>query len=160
MDGYEEASAAGWDDVALSPTAPTGPAGEYLELPESGWGALVGWTVGPARLVRCPDRPEDHTTVITTISPAGDDHQARPRTAAEQTDLDADINTYLHDAGLPARPPGYRWFLRLPAGHDEDRFWNAVHESLNREQPTATHPADIARQVRTILQEIYGDTRR
>ncbi|WP_428966037.1 DUF5956 family protein [Micromonospora fluostatini] len=104
MDDYDKASAARWDDVALSPNAPTG---EYLELPESGWGALVGWTAGPARLVRCPDRPDRHTTVITTSSPAGDDHQARPRTAAEQGDLDASSRRHRppspHDPGRDLR---------------------------------------------------------
>ncbi|WP_434739377.1 DUF5956 family protein [Micromonospora sp. SH-82] len=158
MIDYGETSANSWDDVELSPEAPIEPAGEYLELPESGWGALIGWTAGLARLVRCPDRPDRHITVVTTSGPAGDDHQARPRAAAEQTEIDADINAYLQDAGIPARLSGYRWFLRLPAGHGEDRFWSDVHESLNREHATTTHPADIARHVRKILHEIYGDT--
>ncbi|GAA2194403.1 hypothetical protein GCM10009848_58230 [Micromonospora lupini] len=37
----------------------------------------------------------------------------RPRSAAEQVDLDTDIDAYLRDAGIPARPFGYPWFLCL-----------------------------------------------
>ena len=155
MSDQVEKGAGNWDDVQVSPEAPLTAAGDRVELPESGWGALVGWTAGLDRMVRCLDRLDRHMTVVTTTSPAGDDRQTRPRTAAEQADLDADINTYLRDAGIPARPSGYRWFLRLPPGYGEGRFWNELHESLNREPTAATHPADIAYQVRKILQDIY-----
>ncbi|MEU5949573.1 DUF5956 family protein [Micromonospora sp. NPDC049460] len=158
MSGHAEASAESWDDVELSPEVPIVPASNWLELPQSGWGALVGWVAGLTRLVRCPDRPDQHVTTITTSSPTGTHYQVRPRSAAEQADLDADIDAYLRDAGIPARPSGYRWFLRLPAGYGENRFWNDVHESLNREHVAATHPADVARYVRKILHKIYGTT--
>ncbi|SCE91680.1 DUF5956 family protein [Micromonospora mirobrigensis] len=155
MGGQLGAGPGGWIDVPLSAEAPPAATGEYVELPASGWGALVGWAAGPAKLVRVPERPEAHTTVMTTSGPAGDRHRRRPRTEAEQVELDGDIDIYLRDGGIPARPAGYRWFLRLPAGYHEDEFWSELHEALNHAHPAATHPACIARQVGSILREIF-----
>ncbi|WP_141722206.1 DUF5956 family protein [Micromonospora haikouensis] len=128
-----------WDNVPLSPTPPTGD--EYVELPENGWGGLLGWCAGPARLVRVPDQVEAHTTRVFCSSPAGDEQYSRPRTQEEQVDIDADINGYLHDCDVPARPAGYRWFLRLPGGYSEDRLWADLNAAL---PSSAIHPADIA----------------
>ncbi|MEV5819553.1 DUF5956 family protein [Micromonospora haikouensis] len=144
-----------WDDVPLSPTPPTGD--EYVELPENGWGGLVGWCAGPARLVRIPDQVEAHTTRVFCSSPAGDEQYSRPRTQEEQVDIDADINGYLHDCDVPARPAGYRWFLRLPGGYSEDRLWANLNAAL---PSSAIHPADIAPRFSEVVQRIYSDSAR
>ncbi|MCX4471412.1 hypothetical protein C5N14_28200 [Micromonospora sp. MW-13] len=144
-----------WDDVPLSPAPPIGD--EYIELPESGWGGLVGWCAGPARLIRVPDQVEAHITTVTRSSPAGDEQYSRPRTYDEQAIADADINDYLHACGAPARPTGYRWFLRLPAGYSEDRLWSDLIGGL---PSSAIHPADIAPRVDDIVRGIYADAGR
>ncbi|GGL87848.1 DUF5956 family protein [Micromonospora yangpuensis] len=153
-----ETSAGGWHDVPLLPAslAPTD-GHEWFELPESTWGALVGWTAGTARMARVPDRVESHSTVTTTNGPAGDERQVRPRTADEQADVDATINEYLQACGAPARPPGYRWFLRLPTGYSEARLWAEVNEAL---PPSAINPADVASRITQIVSGMYADVGR
>jgi hypothetical protein len=152
----------GWDDVPPLATDPSaspnvgGTDGGYLELPESGWGALVGWSAGIARLARYPDRADLHTTTTTTVGPGGEEHESRPRSADEQAQVDTDIDDYLGDAGIPARPRGYRWFLRPPPGWGADRFWDALNSPLNRDHPPATRPRELAARLRDILAEVYA----
>lgn len=157
MDGDRDADP--WNDVTRLTSEP-GPGaaaadGGLVELPEAGWGALVGWFAGPARLVRRPDRIDRHTTVVTIVDSSGERRITRPRTDAEQDEIDADIDGYLRDAGIPARPPGYRWFLRLPAGLDEDQFWDGLNTALDEARPTPTHPRDTADAVREHLHRLY-----
>ncbi|GIJ28302.1 hypothetical protein Vqi01_34640 [Micromonospora qiuiae] len=149
-----ETSAGGWNDVPLMPAPPaTTDNREWFELPESTWGALVGWTAGTARMARVLDRVESHSTVITTSGPTGDDREVRPRTLDEQAGVDATINEYLQACGAPARPPGYRWFLRLPVGYSEARLWAEVNEAL---PPSAIYPADVAPRVAAIVAGMYA----
>jgi hypothetical protein len=141
----------GWDDVATVPGP--GPAG-HVELPENGWGALVGWAAGVERLVRCPDRLDRHATRITTTSGTGTGTYERTRTAAEQAEVDADINEYLAQAGAPPRPSGYRWFLHVPAG--TTNLERILNNALDAAEPPPVHPRDIARHLRSALRALYG----
>lgn len=51
-------------------------------------------------------------------------------TEAEIEEMEDDIDHYLSVSGLPSRPHGYRWFLRLPSGiKDENDFWSRLNES-------------------------------
>jgi hypothetical protein len=51
-------------------------------------------------------------------------------TGEEVQDIENGIDSYLLDSGLPARPHGYRWFLRLPAVvNDEQEFWSLLNEA-------------------------------
>jgi hypothetical protein len=127
----------------------------WIELPESGWGALVGWVAGASRLRRIPDEPGQHVTVITEVSPDGVRFSTEPRSTAEQSWVDADITGYLADAHVPARPAGYRWFLLPPRSTDEDEFWAAVNDGLAQIAPRATHPAEIVQPLRRVLAELY-----
>ncbi|MFF3855700.1 DUF5956 family protein [Micromonospora sp. NPDC002575] len=144
-----------WHDAPLSPAPPAGD--DYIELPESGWGALVGWCAGPARLIRVPDRVEAHTTRVVCISPAGKEQYSRPRTREEQDEIDVDIDVYLRECGVPGRPAGYRWFLRLPSGYKGDRLWAEVGEA---QTSSAIHPADVAPRMAEIVARVYADTGR
>jgi hypothetical protein len=141
-----------WDRVT---TLTTEPGGGLIELPESGWGALVGWLAGPAHLARRHDRIDQHATVVTIVDAAGERRSTHARTAAEQDEIDADIDGYLRDAGIPARPSGYRWFLRLPPGLREDQFWSGLNTALGESRPSPSHPRDTANAVREHLFQAY-----
>ncbi|MDI6106002.1 DUF5956 family protein [Actinoplanes sp. NEAU-A12] len=65
-----------------------------------------------------------------------------------------DINEYLHAAGVPHRPSGYRWFLILPHDCTGTQFWDRVHRHLS-EHSDATHPSVLITHVRNALAEIY-----
>jgi hypothetical protein len=146
-----------WHEAPEVPEAPDAPASsQYVELPESGWGALVAWNAGPNRLVRCRDSIDRHTTTETVVSNAEQYRSELPRTAEDQAGIDDDINEYLHAASIPGRPSGYRWFLVLPPDCTEDQFWDHVHRDLS-EHSDATHPSAITAHVRSSLAEIYRE---
>ncbi|MEU8054182.1 MULTISPECIES: DUF5956 family protein [Micromonospora] len=149
-----QTSVGDWDGVPLLPAPPATTGGpEWFELPESTWGALIGWVAGTARMARVLDDLESHLTVVSTSGPAGDGWEVRPRTVEEQALVDDSINEYLQACGAPARPSGYRWFLRLPAGYNEARLWAEVGEG---QSPSAIFPADVAPRVAEIVARMYG----
>lgn len=52
-----------------------------------------------------------------------------PISDADVRGVEDDIDSYLADAGLPPRPRGFRWFLRLPASVEgEKEFWRRLNE--------------------------------
>jgi len=77
------------------------------------------------------------------------------RTPQEQREVDADIGEYLAAAGAPPRPPGYRWYLRLPPGYDPERFWDTLNAALAAAEPAPVHPRDIARHLATLVPALY-----
>lgn len=51
-------------------------------------------------------------------------------TEADVRDIEDGIESYLVGSWLPARPRGYRWFMRLPAAvEDEREFWRRLNEA-------------------------------
>ncbi|MCP2323570.1 hypothetical protein HDA40_002077 [Hamadaea flava] len=145
-----------WEQIGRCDTDPTGRP-HIIELPESGWGALIAWLAPPDQVLRFPDNQEHHTKVRTVA--ATDESQWRERRSqTEQDALDEDVDSYLHDAVAPPRPRGYRWFLRLPSDLDDDAFWARINSALNQAVPAPTHPMRIAKVVRHVLDAIYGVT--
>ena len=127
--------------------------GQYVELPENGFGGLVAWAAGVHHVRRTADHL-NHQTRVTTI--AGDEttNHVRPRSQQEQDGVDQDIDSYLRDAGIPPRPRGFRWFVELPGSIRPDDFWEDINTNLARD--AATRPADVLANVRTTLGQIYS----
>jgi hypothetical protein len=138
----------------VSETVPARVAGHaVVELPESGWGALLGWAAGPTRLYRVRDDPARHTTVTTCHRDGTTTATTAPRTVHDQHEIDRDIDDYLTAAGAAPRPPGYRWFVRLPAGHaDGAAFFAAVHAATPR---SARTPAEYRAAFDDALVHLY-----
>lgn len=101
-----------WDEVDQLDSAPISQS-NVIELPDSGWGALIAWLTPRDRIARCSD-DRDHETRVRVVSGAGRSQFYERRSRAEQDALDHDVDAYLADASVPPRPRGYRWFLRLP----------------------------------------------
>lgn len=125
----------------------------YVELPESGYGALLAWAAGLRRVRRAADRL-NHQTRVTVVTGGDTTTYTRAHSTDEQDDVDNDIDSYLRDAGIPPRPPGYRWFVELPQGVTPDDLWEIVNTDLAASN--ATHPADVLAQVRTTLARLYS----
>ena len=118
--------------------------GRYVELPESGWGALIGWAAGPVNLLRTADRLDRHITVTTSRYGAEVTVTSSARTPAEQTAVDDDINEYLDAAGVPPRESGQRWLIRLPPGFaDGDAFFSAIGAAIASSTGPSGHPARL-----------------
>jgi hypothetical protein len=152
VDSRPNALLDGWDDV---PTLADPPADGYYELTDNGLGALIGWLSGAGRLVRCPDRLP-HMTIEVCTSPAGDTSATRPRSAEDQQVIDDGVNDYLRDAGIPDRPSGYRWFLRLPEGYSGEQVESAVIRAMGNLPADHVRPAQFAPRIREVLQDVYA----
>jgi len=144
-----------WEQVAETAQIPNEP-DRYVELPESGWGALIAWLAEPAQVVRVPDG-QDHVTAVSTSS--GDGQMvacSHPRDAAEDDLLNDDIDHYLREAdAAPSRPRGYRWFLRLPVAITEARFWEIMN-SVGADSHGPVYPRVVADHVRRGLRQMAG----
>ena len=124
----------------------------YAVLPESGWGALVGWIAGSERLIGRVEAPSDHVTVLTAEHGQSISTLTRPRSREEQFMIDHDVNAYLQDAGAEARPSGKQWCLLLPAGLEAARLWEVLNEAV---ADAASHPSALAVPLRSALDELY-----
>ncbi|HEX7305312.1 DUF5956 family protein [Lentzea sp.] len=74
-----------------------------LCLPDNGYPLLLAWAAGPRRVVRTP----------VPIHP-------------DQEIVDAFVNSYLVEAGVPPRPRGFAWYLDLPDGVEPSDVWRAA----------------------------------
>ncbi|GAB3901850.1 DUF5956 family protein [Kibdelosporangium lantanae] len=153
-DEYQE-----WGDVAIALSVPhtqnerthkntlTIQGSTFVELPYSGWGALVGWLSGAHRMMRTPvELPQP------SLEDAGYDDSA-----ADREEIDNEIDFYLSEADVPARPRGYRWFLKLPQGVDGRAFWSKLMQGISDRGLTSPYPGDWKEALEGLLDEIHGD---
>ena len=134
-----------WDDIAVVEQPPTESDYPATEAPETGYGALVVWCAGPANSVRVRQRDISvHRVVIETTDAVGPvTRTERPRAQLDQDEIDADLNEYLAYAGIEPRPPGYRWFVKVPPELDPpELLWAEVNTALARLPAKANHPRD------------------
>jgi uncharacterized protein DUF5956 len=144
-----------WDQV---PVVTEGEVAGWIELGESGWDALIGWVAGPDRLRRVHDDINRYTVQVSCESAEGGiTRWTEPRTAEDHAGIDADINSYLADAGASPRPSGFRWFLLPPPNLAEHELTAAFIDGVDRLATKATLPADMVEPFRRIVAEIYGN---
>ncbi|SCL26917.1 DUF5956 family protein [Micromonospora inyonensis] len=142
-----------WDDV---PVLDEPPGDGYYELAESAWGAIIGWYSGVDRMVRCPER-RVHMVTEECTDRNGTRRTTAPRTAEDQQIIDDSITDYLHDAGVPARPGGWRWFAELPAGHTGPGIESLVNRGVADLPADHVRPAQVAPRVREVVEGVYAE---
>ncbi|MFL4479114.1 DUF5956 family protein [Paeniglutamicibacter sp. ORCA_105] len=103
----------------------------WIELNENGWGAIAAWFAGPENVVREPMGERSDLVRVTCETADGTSSCWTETITGEVVqDIEDGIDSYLRDSGLPGRPHGYRWFLRLPAVlNDEQEFWGRLNEA-------------------------------
>jgi hypothetical protein len=119
-----------WDDF---PLLQGNPEGTHLELADNGYQLMLAWVAGPRRVVRTLDERE-HTTesrIYTGMDVRNPPSKptrvvVEPRSDEDWAIIDEAANSYLADAGVPPRPRGFRWYLRLSEGVTEEDVWRAV----------------------------------
>jgi hypothetical protein len=141
FDGAYGAVVTIWDDVEVLPGPPPGDRGSeargvvhdvdglrLLELSDNGWGALLGWAFGPGAMRRFVD-DRLRTVTITCIGPRGRTVEVRPWTRDEYEEHLSDIDRDLAEANIPPRPPGFVWYVALPAALSPGQIWAATTEA-------------------------------
>jgi hypothetical protein len=128
----------------------------FRQLGDNGWFQLVAWFAGPRNVVRAHDDRAAHTVRVTTHDRAGGaTTTTAPRTEADQDIIEETVNEYLAEAGVPARPRGFSWHLRVPAGRQVAELWRAIHAE-ERQAAKPLEPADTASAARAALAVFYG----
>ena len=115
---------------------------DAVELPETGWGALVAWIAGPSWVH--PDRLRVLPQVRRTVEVDGSAVTTSTDRSSQDLDaMDEDIAAYLADAGVPPPPRGVRWSLRRPRDMRDADLWAHLHSSMAQRCPRAREPRDI-----------------
>lgn len=122
------------------------------EFPESGWGALLCWIAGPENVERVIRLRDDvGVTRVEVVTGGVSDRSERATTADERDLVDAYIDEYLADAGVPPRPRGYRWYAR-PGAPNPSTWSRALQNAVDADGS----PSD-PRRVRELGEEIVRD---
>lgn len=127
----------------------------WVEVSENGWGALIAWAAGPENLRRTP-RSDEGRTVRASCTTGGTTREwTEPFTAEDRRSVDDSINEFLLDAAIPAQPPGYVWFIRVPPHFSSaDAFLGAVNAKMNAGD--SRPPAELARAACRAMDHFYG----
>ncbi|AWB92144.1 DUF5956 family protein [Aeromicrobium chenweiae] len=122
-----------WSDFPVVDVAPDLATHERLE--DVTWSLFVAWTAGPDWVVATPDRVE-REPVVRSSAEADDgtiDYWEVPFSAQDQDEIDDHLDSELSMAGLPPRPRGYDWYLRLDMAQRSvfgDRYGPYIEEGL------------------------------
>ncbi len=136
------------------------PSASWVELPENGWGALMGWAAGRENLRRHPSSDTGRVVTGYTEHAGVRRYFEEPFTAADRQGVDNDIDVYLGDAGLPPRPGGYVWSIRVPDGHaSPEAFLADVDTAILRAAGSVTHPKRLRPIFAAVLRDFYAQGR-
>ncbi|GAA1495829.1 DUF5956 family protein [Paeniglutamicibacter kerguelensis] len=148
-----------WSDVPVHEPEPG-----WELLPENGWFAMIGWVAGLANLRRFPGSDVGRTVRVTCIEHGSERTYLEPFGAEDRADVDESVNGYLADAGIPPRPSGFDWYLRVPEGWPGE---SAVPDALSsrilqRQRASETRPDQVLEIMESIVGGFYvrGRTRR
>ncbi|BCW77882.1 DUF5956 family protein [Pseudarthrobacter oxydans] len=142
-----------WESVAIAE-----PSDRWAELDETGWDALIAWAAGPQNLRRYPNSDASRTVSTTRARGDATDHFDEPFTETDRQIVDDSVDAYLADAGIPARPRGYRWFLRVPDAYESAHtFHREVHAAINSvEPPSHPHPRNWRPLIEEVIAALYS----
>ncbi|MFE6386085.1 DUF5956 family protein [Nocardiopsis dassonvillei] len=133
----------------------------FVEVPESGWHALVAWAVGPEHAVRCPERHPPSPVHVTCENRGRRVQRWEERTRTDRAGVDRGIDDFLTEAGAPHQPCGYRWFAELPEGiRDGDHLFGSFSSHLASVGSDEQDPPGMRRSMRNLARRLYGDAGR
>lgn len=121
-----------WADFPLTNFRP--PGATHWQFPDNGWFVIFLWAAGPEWVVTTEDRTtRDPVRIACERSDGTVDHREEPFTDDDQTIVDDVLDEDLSQVGLPARPRGRDWYLRIDRGQRKDvmdRIGARVEETL------------------------------
>ncbi|HEX9229349.1 MAG TPA: DUF5956 family protein [Arthrobacter sp.] len=141
-----------WNDVREGEASAS-----WVQLPENGWGALIGWAAGRDNLRRCPSSDAGKTVTGHIEDANGRTPFEEPFTAVDREGVDVDIDTYLGAADVPPRPRGFVWMIRVPDGHTSPgAFLADVDDAIFRAADSVTHPKRLLPVFTDVLRDFYA----
>lgn len=130
----------------------------WAEVDENGWGALLAWAAGPENARRRPTTDDGRTVrVATERNGVVTGPLLEPFTAYDRDIIEDGVNWYLEDAGVPPRPRGYTWFVRVyPPDMAAEEFMASVSGSVQDAPPEIVNPVQWLGRMEAVLAGIYG----
>ncbi|PSK99546.1 hypothetical protein CLV63_103271 [Murinocardiopsis flavida] len=130
----------------------------YLEYSESGWSMMILWAAGTEHIVRCLETRPPPPVRVTHVREDGTEQRWElERTRHDQADIDLFVDTVLGEAGVPAQPSGYRWFLRLPDScRGADDFAARLRAALGPGRLQTGPPSEDLAAFRRAFAVLYG----
>ncbi|MGO4383431.1 DUF5956 family protein [Specibacter sp. RAF43] len=129
----------------------------WAVLDENGWGAMIGWAAG-GDLARRPLADEGRTVMVTVERAGFSASSEEPFSRADRVLVDDSIDEYLAEAGIPARPRGWVWLIRVPdscpSGKD---FFDRINEELNTFKPAPVLPSEWLPVMLETVARLYGN---
>lgn len=140
-----------WNDVPEAEASDS-----WAELTENGWGALIGWAAGKENLGRRRSSDAGRTVTGFTERRGVKQFFEEPFTAADRQMVDDDIDEYLAEAGIPPRPRGYVWMIRVPEAYASPRdFMAAVDLEILKAAGSLVYPAELRPVFEAVLRTFY-----
>ncbi|MBP2412576.1 hypothetical protein JOF48_001375 [Arthrobacter stackebrandtii] len=104
-----------WDQVAFK-DAESG----WEALDENGWFAMMAWAAGPDNVRKTVQSDEGRIIRRTVIADGVESTRLEPFTPEDRAIVEDAINSDLESAGIPPRPSGFVWHLRIPGDWSGD----------------------------------------
>ncbi|MBC8093865.1 MAG: hypothetical protein H7Y15_18395 [Pseudonocardia sp.] len=126
----------------------------YVELDESGWGALIAWLAGPDHVLRVPGgQVHEREVIVTTTSGGGSRTEVEPFGQEDATTVAGFIDDYLEAAdAVEPRPFGDRWFLEIPGNRTPQDLRSHLNRAVEHRDP---HPAANVVPLREALARLF-----
>ena len=129
----------------------------WVELDENGWGALIGWAAGAGNLRRRPSSEEERTVTITVELHGATTTSVEPFTDEDRAAVDDSIDEYLEAAGVPPRPRGWVWLIRVPENYPSGQeFLDRINAELSSSPPVPARPSEWLAVMREAVDRLYG----
>jgi hypothetical protein len=123
-----------WADFPVVELRP--PSTTHWQFPDAAWFAIFMWAAGPNRVVATKDQTTREPVRHVHANPDGSlVHRDVPFTSSDQSDVDDDLDEVLGHVGLPPRPRGFDWYLRIDSNQLEriSRIGGRVEASIPKD---------------------------
>lgn len=81
-----------------------------------------------------------------------------PFTPADRAIIENSIDEYLAEAGIPARPRGWDWLIRLPNGYASGTIlFDRIDAELNACEPAPVRPSEWLPIMRETMRRLYNN---
>ncbi|MFB9165404.1 DUF5956 family protein [Arthrobacter psychrochitiniphilus] len=148
-----------WDEVSRWDTAAFEESADGWELlGENGWFAMMAWAAGPGNTRKAVQCDWAKTVRVTCHQGETATTRAAPFTPEDRCTIEDSVNEYLLAAGIPARPSGFDWFLRVPTGWPEGlSLADELAARITGKWENGAHPATLRPLFREVVQDFYAD---
>lgn len=127
----------------------------WVELDEAPSSALWAWAAAPDHLRRISHSDAGRLVRVTTERDGVTSLSTERFTLQDRQTVESAINDYLESAGIPPRPTGFAWFLRIPPQMDGRSFLHELDVGIRSPQVTRRGLTRYLREVEDLLAKLY-----